>query len=90
MAIGCCNHPQACSRPRLSEKLNALIEDCRRFPFTGTGKPGPLGGNLSDWWSRRINHEYRLVYRVTGPGRIRRCRWRSAGIIIEGQNRSIR
>ena len=49
-------------------RLNALIEECRRHPFRGTGKPEPLGGNLSGWWSRRINREHRLVYRVTGKG----------------------
>ena len=51
---------------KLFEKLNALIEECRRHPFKGTGKPEPLGGNLTGWWSRRINHEHRLVYRVMG------------------------
>jgi len=45
-----------------------LIEECRRHPFKGTGKPEPLGGNLSGWWSRRISHEHRLVYRVAGSG----------------------
>lgn len=49
-------------------RLNALIEDCRRHPFQGIGKPEPLGGNLSGWWSRRINSEHRLVYRVIGKG----------------------
>ncbi|MDL2339844.1 MAG: Txe/YoeB family addiction module toxin [Pseudomonadota bacterium] len=49
-------------------RLNALIEDCRRHPFQGIGKPEPLGGNLSGWWSRRINSEHRLVYRVVGKG----------------------
>jgi toxin YoeB len=49
-------------------KLNGLIEQCRRTPFTGTGKPEPLRGDLQGWWSRRINHEHRLVYRVTGKG----------------------
>jgi toxin YoeB len=51
------------------EKLNALIEQCRRTPFKGTGKPEPLRGDLQGWWSRRINHEDRLVYQVTGKGR---------------------
>ncbi len=49
-------------------RLNALIEECRRHPFKGTGKPEPLGGNLSGWWSRRIDQQHRLVYRVTGKG----------------------
>lgn len=54
--------------PKLFAKCNALIEECRRHPFKGTGKPEPLGGNLSGWWSRRISHEHRLVYRVAGSG----------------------
>ncbi|KQM14640.1 addiction module protein [Sphingomonas sp. Leaf24] len=53
---------------KLFAKCNALIEECRRHPFKGTGKPEPLGGNLSGWWSRRISHEHRLVYRVAGSG----------------------
>ena len=49
-------------------RLNALLGECMRHPFRGTGKPEPLGGNLSGWWSRRIDREHRLVYRVTGKG----------------------
>ncbi|WBO22459.1 Txe/YoeB family addiction module toxin [Sphingomonas abietis] len=49
-------------------RLNALLKECQRDPFRGTGKPEPLGGNLSGWWSRRINSEHRLVYRVAGKG----------------------
>ncbi|MCX2564793.1 Txe/YoeB family addiction module toxin [Acetobacter thailandicus] len=48
------------------EKINALIEDVRRHPFQGLGKPEPLKGQLSGWWSRRITGEHRLVYRVQG------------------------
>lgn len=54
--------------PKTLEKINALIVECRRHPFKGTGKPEPLGGNLSGWWSRRISGEHRLVYRVSGKG----------------------
>lgn len=50
------------------QRLNALLQECLRDPFRGTGKPEPLSGNLSGWWSRRINREHRLVYRVTGSG----------------------
>lgn len=53
---------------KLLARLNALIKECTRDPFKGTGKPEPLSGNLSGWWSRRINSEHRLVYRVTGKG----------------------
>ena len=47
-------------------RLNGLIEECRRVPFKGTGKPEPLKGDLSGWWSRRITASDRLVYRVRG------------------------
>jgi toxin YoeB len=50
------------------ERLNGLIKECVRSPFTGTGKPEPLRGNLKGWWSRRITIEDRLVYRITGKG----------------------
>ena len=65
---------------KLFARLNALIEECRRNPFKGTGKPEPLGGNLSGWWSRRINQEHRLVYRVAGSGteqtlQVAQCRY---------------
>ena len=46
------------------KKLNELIEECRRTPFSGTGKPEPLKNELKGWWSRRIDQEHRLVYRV--------------------------
>ena len=49
-------------------RLNGLIEECRRSPFKGTGKPEPLKQDLKGWWSRRINGEDRLVYRVQGAG----------------------
>jgi toxin YoeB len=49
-------------------RLNGLLEECRRTPFTGTGKPEPLKGELRGWWSRRITLEDRLVYRVAGSG----------------------
>ena len=52
---------------RLLESI-AEFEECRRHPFKGIGKPEPLGGNLSGWWSRRISHEHRLVYCAAGAG----------------------
>lgn len=45
-------------------RLNRLIEECRRHPFEGPGKPEPLKNDYSGWWSRRIDREHRLVYRV--------------------------
>lgn len=50
------------------KKLLRLIEECRRSPFEGTGKPERLRENLSGWWSRRITGEHRLVYRIYGEG----------------------
>ena len=50
------------------DRLNGLLKECMRDPFRGTGKPEPLAGNLSGWWSRRIDREHRLVYRVSGKG----------------------
>lgn len=54
------------------KRLNDLIEECRRNPFKGTGKPEPLKGDLQGWWSRRITQEDRLVYRVEGKGKDQR------------------
>jgi toxin YoeB len=48
---------------KLLKKLNELIRQCQREPFDGIGKPEPLKGSLSGWWSRRIDQEHRLVYR---------------------------
>ena len=61
-------------------RLNTLIENTRRTPFEGLGKPEPLKGTFSGWWSRRITGEHRLVYRVVGDGsaqhlEIAQCRY---------------
>ena len=50
---------------RRGKKLNRLIQECLRTPHSGSGKPEPLRGALSGWWSRRIDREHRLVYRYT-------------------------
>ncbi len=47
-------------------KINALLKECKRTPFAGTGKPEALKGNYRGHWSRRITQEHRLVYRVEG------------------------
>ena len=65
---------------KILARLNTLIEECRCHPFKGTGKPEPLGGNLTGWWSRRINSEHRLIYRVIGKAEaqaleIAQCRY---------------
>lgn len=50
----------------IATKINELIKDIRRTPFTGLGKPEPLRNELAGRWSRRITGEHRLVYRVEG------------------------
>ena len=52
------------NRPLL-KRINDLIRDAQRSPFKGLGKPEPLKGELSGYWSRRINTEHRLVYSVS-------------------------
>jgi len=47
-------------------RINALIQDALRNPFSGIGKPEPLRENLSGFWSRRIDDANRLVYAVDG------------------------
>ena len=49
---------------KLLKKINILIKDIQWSPFDGVGKPEPLKANLSGYWSRRINTEHRLVYKV--------------------------
>ena len=48
---------------KVLKRVNELIRQCQRTPYEGIGKPEPLRGNLSGWWSRRIDHEHRLVYK---------------------------
>lgn len=45
-------------------KINALVKEMMRTPFSGIGKPEPLRGDLSGLWSRRINYRDRIVYFV--------------------------
>jgi toxin YoeB len=45
-------------------RVNALIRDIQRDPFDGIGKPEPLKFNFSGYWSRRIDDEHRVVYKV--------------------------
>jgi len=46
------------------KRINALIKDMQRSPYDGIGKPEPLSGNLSGWWSRRIDDSNRIVYKI--------------------------
>ena len=65
---------------KMLQRLNALLHDTLRSPFKGIGKPEPLRNRLAGCWSRRIDGEHRLVYRVEGIGyeqriEVLRCRF---------------
>ncbi len=58
------------------KRINALIKDIERNGYTGIGKPEPLMGDLSGFWSRRINDKDRLIYRIEGSTiQILSCRY---------------
>lgn len=62
--------------PSTAARIETLIEDIKRSPFTGLGKPEPLKHVLAGFWSRRITKEHRLVYRVeAGVIYIAQCRF---------------
>lgn len=52
--------------PKLIRRIHELIKDATRQPFEGIGKPEPLRHALASFWSRRINGEHRMVYKVSG------------------------
>ncbi|UYM14154.1 Txe/YoeB family addiction module toxin [Endozoicomonas euniceicola] len=61
---------------KVVKRINTLIRDIQRQPFTGLGDPEPLKHNWSRYWSRRINREHRLVYKVTDSAIfIAQCRY---------------
>lgn len=49
---------------KILKRVNALIQDIQRSPFSGIGKPESLKHGLSGYWSRRINDEHRIVYKI--------------------------
>lgn len=51
---------------KLLKRANALLKDIERGGYEGIGKPEPLRGNLSGYWSRRIDDFNRIVYRIDG------------------------
>jgi toxin YoeB len=57
------------------KRINTLIKDIKRQPFEGLGDPEPLKHNWSGYWSRRIDREHRLVYKVTEQAIIVQCRY---------------
>lgn len=65
---------QANDRKTLA-RINTLIKQAKRAPFEGIGKPEPLRGDRSGYWSRRIDQANRLVYKVSGDTiRVASCR----------------
>jgi toxin YoeB len=50
----------------LRQRIHALIQEASRAPFEGSGKPESLQHALSGFWSRRINDEHRMIYKVDG------------------------
>lgn len=52
--------------PAMTARIIRLLESISATPFSGMGKPEPLKHKLSGCWSRRINHEHRIVYAVEG------------------------
>ena len=50
--------------PKLAGKIIELLAECAKTPFDGKGKPEGLKGDYKGYWSRRINDEHRLIYRV--------------------------
>lgn len=62
--------------PKLAKKITRLIDESRREPFTGIGKPEPLREQLTGFWSRHIDNEHRLVYKVNDEQiQIASCRY---------------
>ena len=57
-------HQWAVDNNKIFSKIGNLIKEITRTPFSGTGKPEPLKGNLSGFWSRRITDTHRLVYKI--------------------------
>ncbi len=53
------------SDPKIAARIGDLIRDTLRDPFKGIGKPEALKYDLKGYWSRRITHEHRLVYKIT-------------------------
>ena len=49
---------------KISKKIDKLIKEIERTPFSGIGKPEPLKHDLAGCWSRRIDGEHRLVYEI--------------------------
>lgn len=60
---------------KIARRIVRLIGEIQRDPFGGIGKPEPLKGELSGYWSRRIDDQHRLVYRATDEIKILKARY---------------
>ena len=61
---------------KILKRINRLIKDIQRSPFKGIGDPEPLKYNWTGYWSRRINKEHRLIYKVKNDElMIAQCRY---------------
>ena len=49
---------------KLAKKIHTLLENISKTPFAGLGQPEPLKSNFKGYWSRRINLEHRIIYKV--------------------------
>ena len=68
-------HWQKTDKQKL-KRINELLKDIARTPHTGIGKPEPLKYKYAGFWSRRIDQEHRLIYRVVGEDiQIAKCRY---------------
>lgn len=62
--------------PKMVSRINDLLKDVARNPFTGIGKPEPLKHEFKGYWSRRIDAKHRLIYRPTDDAlMIAQCRF---------------
>jgi len=61
---------------KVVKRINCLVKEIKRDPFKGMGDPEPLRHNWSGYWSRRIDREHRLVYKVIdGSLIVAQCRY---------------
>jgi len=51
-------------------KIKEIINSIKTIPFKGIGKPEPLKHQIKGYWSRRLNHEHRIVYEITGKKKV--------------------
>jgi len=49
---------------KMVKRINQILKDIDRNKYKGIGKPEPLRGNMSGYWSRRIDDTHRVIYRI--------------------------